>query len=134
MRCVLTAISLALSAPGLALAAEWNCVLTQSCSVGSGCASTKVSYGLAERGGGWTVTDVYNGTEIVEVAVERMEGAISLRWRAGGVWRNELALTELVVAEDGAAAMSSIGMNSGRLGATVLTGRCAATKAGSAER
>ena len=134
MRSVLAAALIA-SSPIAAEAAEWNCVLTTSCAAETGCDSTKVSYGLMEAGDDWVVIDVYNGTEIVDAAVERLEDAVSLRWRAGGVWNDELSLAELVVAADGAAAMSSIGMNNGRLGATVLTGRCdAAGKTGAEER
>ena len=116
------------------MAAEWDCVLTTSCTAGDGCSSARVSYGLSEADGVWTVRDVYNGTDIADAAVETLDGAVSLRWRAGGVWRDELALAELVVADDGAAAMSSIGMNDGRLGATVLTGRCETAKGEGAER
>ncbi|MEO1611194.1 MAG: hypothetical protein AAFU55_02385, partial [Pseudomonadota bacterium] len=63
-----------------------------------------------------------------------MEDATSLRWRAGGVWRDELALTEIVLAANGAAALSSIGMADGELGATVMTGRCEKPAGQTAER
>lgn len=115
----------ALVAPTLATASTLTCTFTKACSAAAGgCEGTKVSYGLTGEGASWTVTDVFNGVDITNVSVETLDEATSLRWRAGGVWRDELALTEIVLAANGAAALSSIGMNNGDLGATVMTGRC----------
>ena len=117
---------------GRAFAPSYQCVFKTSCSADAGgCEATKVSYGLARADETWTVFDAYNQSEIDEVRVETMEDAVSLRWRAGGVWRNELALTEIVLMANGQAAMSSIGANDGALGASVLTGRCEEASGGS---
>ena len=128
----LAAAAAALLAPGgaLAFSPAYTCVFTTSCSADAGgCEGTKVTYGLKQAGGAWSVMDVYNGQEVKGVAAEAIDDAVSLRWKAGGVWNNELALVEMVLAADGAAAMSAIGRNDGRLGASVLTGRCEAGKA-----
>ncbi|MEL7465137.1 MAG: hypothetical protein AAFN79_13790 [Pseudomonadota bacterium] len=130
---VLAALIAAFAAP--VAASNLNCTFTKTCSPDTGgCDATKVSYGVTSDGGAWTVRDVYNGVDISDLRVETLENATSLRWRAGGLWRDEAALTEIVLAADGAAALSSIGMADGALGATVMTGRCDKSKGAGSDR
>lgn len=127
----LAASMAAAPAAAQSFASKYECVFTRSCSATDGrCGESRVSYELARAGGAWSVTDAFNGTETKVGAGEAMADAVSLRWRAGGTWNNEVALTELVLTPDGAAALTSIGRNDGRLGATVLSGRCEAPSSG----